>query len=117
MDQLTLARAHGAFNLATGAWPWLSMRTFEAVLGPKVDHWLVRAVADLLMATGTVQMLTPDDPGALQQTRRMGIGVAAALTAIDIIYVPRRRISPMYLLDGAAHVAWIAAWAGAAARS
>jgi hypothetical protein len=116
MKQQTVARAQGAFNIVTGLWPWVSMQTFELVLGPKVDHWLVRAVANLLIVTGIAEVTTPDDPAALRQTRKAGIGVAAALTAIDAIYVPRRRISRMYVLDAAGHLFWIAAWLAAARR-
>jgi hypothetical protein len=35
---------------------------------------------------------------------------AAALTAIDVAYVSRGRISRVYLLDAAAEIALIAAW-------
>lgn len=116
MDQLAVARAHGAFNIATGAWPWLSMRTFEWVLGPKVDHWLVRAVGDALIAVGIAEITTSRDPAALRQTRKAGIGIAVALTAIDVVYVPRRRISAMYVLDAIGHLFWVAAWLRAARR-
>jgi hypothetical protein len=35
----------------------------------------------------------------------------ATLGAIDLIYVPRRRISPAYLIDALAKAAWLMAWA------
>ena len=110
MNQHTLARAHGAFNILSGAWPLLHLRSFEAVTGPKTDDWLVHAVANLLVATGITEASTADDPAALAQTRKAGIGVAAALTAIDLVYVPRRRISKVYLLDAAGHLFWIVLW-------
>ncbi len=36
--------------------------------------------------------------------------IAAGLTAIDTIYVARKRISPIYLLDAVTEIALIAAW-------
>ena len=44
------------------------------------------------------------------QARRLGVGTAAVLAAIDLVYVPARRISKMYLVDAALEVGWILAW-------
>jgi hypothetical protein len=32
---LSVARAQGNYDVVTGVWPLLSMRSFEAVLGPR----------------------------------------------------------------------------------
>ncbi|WP_245790302.1 hypothetical protein [Streptomyces monashensis] len=32
------------------------------------------------------------------------------LLAIDLLYVPRRRIRPTYLLDAAMQAGWLTAW-------
>lgn len=117
MTQVTLARAHGAFNVVSGLWPLLHMRSFEAVLGPKTDRWLVRTVAGLLLANGAVQLASADDEAALAQARRVGVGTAATLAAIDLAYAPPRRISRMYLVDAVAQLAWIATWARSARRT
>ncbi|WP_223274031.1 hypothetical protein, partial [Nocardia cerradoensis] len=53
---LALARAHGAFNLVGGLWPLVSVRSFEAVFGPKQDRWLQYTVGGLLAGTGVVQL-------------------------------------------------------------
>ncbi len=37
-----LALGHSAFYVATGIWPVLSRRSFEAVTGPKREDWLVK---------------------------------------------------------------------------
>ncbi|MEJ7604141.1 MAG: hypothetical protein WKG01_40120 [Kofleriaceae bacterium] len=42
----------GAFYVASGLWPILHYRSFEAVTGPKVDRWLVKTVAGLITAVG-----------------------------------------------------------------
>jgi hypothetical protein len=108
---LQLARLHGAFNVLGGLWPLVHLRSFEAVLGPKVDRWLVYTVAGLMVCIGTAQLASSTDPASVRQARRLGIGTALTLGGIDLVYVPRRRISPMYLVDAAAEAAWLVGWA------
>jgi hypothetical protein len=38
-------------------------------------------------------------------------GSAAALATIDTVYVAKRRISPVYLLDAVAEIALVVGWA------
>ena len=104
-----LAHAHGLSNVLGGAWPLLHMRSFEAVLGPKTDRWLVRTVAGLLVANGVVQ-LRANGPAEVRQAARIGIGTAAVLLLVDLRYAVPGRISRMYLLDAVAEAGWIAAW-------
>jgi hypothetical protein len=110
MNEIVLARAHGLFNAVTGIWPILHMRSFEAVTGPKTDRWLVRSVGALLLSNGLVQLAAGSSPDALAQARRIGIGTAAALAAIDLVYAPAGRISKIYLLDAAVETGWMLAW-------
>ena len=110
MDGVGLARAHGVANLAGGLWPLLHIRSFEMVFGPKTDRWLVKTVAGLLIVNGITQLATSSSPGSMRQARRLGVGTAAVLAAVDMIYVPAGRISKMYLVDAAVEVAWIMAW-------
>jgi hypothetical protein len=112
-----LALVHGAFNLVAGLWPLVHLRSFEAVFGPKTDKWLVRTVAGLLATAGATQLVTPSDAAALEQTRRIGLGTAAVLGSIDLVYAPRGRISRMYLLDALAEGALVAAWLAAGRSS
>jgi hypothetical protein len=108
MDGVGLARAHGVANLAGGLWPLLHIRSFESVFGPKTDRWLVKTVAGLLIVNGITQLTT--SAGSIRQARRLGVGTAAVLAAVDIIYVSAGRISKMYLVDGAVEIAWIMSW-------
>jgi hypothetical protein len=110
MDGVTLGRAHGAANLFGGLWPLLHISSFEAVLGPKTDRWLVKTVAGLLMVNGLTQLTTSSTAGGVRQARRLGVGTAAVLATIDLVYVPARRISKMYLVDAALEIGWIVAW-------
>ena len=111
----TLAKAHGAFNVLTGAWPLVHMRSFEAVLGPKTDDWLVRTVGGLLVVNGVNQFTAAEDQN--DRARRIGIGTAGVLAGIDLVYGSRGRISRIYLLDAAIQLGWIALWAASSART
>lgn len=111
-DPRVLAMAQGATNIAGGAWPILSIRSFEKVFGAKVDRWLVYTVGGLLIANGTAQMLAAR-AGELRSARWIGIGTATPLAAIDAIYAPTGRIRWTYLLDGVIELSWIGLWLGA----
>lgn len=115
MQARQLAKAHGLFNVVGGVWPLVSMRTFEAVLGPKVDRWLVRTVAGLMVVNGVTQLQAGSSPEGLRLARLLGQGTAATLAAIDLTYAPPGRISKIYLIDAACELAWVALWAAAEA--
>ncbi|WP_189241574.1 hypothetical protein [Planobispora rosea] len=104
------ARAHGAFNVASGVWPLMHLPSFEKVFGPKEDDWLVRTVAGLLLGVGWTQLRAGSTPEGMRNARRIGVATAATLLAIDLVYVPRGRIRATYLLDAAAEIAWLAVW-------
>lgn len=110
MDGVVLGRAHGVANLLGGLWPLLHISSFEMVFGSKTDRWLVKTVAGLLMVNGITQLTTSSTASGVRQARRLGVGTAAVLAAIDLIYVPAGRISKMYLVDAAIEVGWIVAW-------
>src|SRR4051812_47162991 len=52
LSHRSLARLQAAYYVATGVWPIAHMKSFEAVTGPKVDHWLVRTFGALVTAAG-----------------------------------------------------------------
>src|SRR3954468_22770238 len=62
-----IAAVQGVSYVLGGAWPLLHMRSFEAVTGPKVDEWLERTTAGIMVAIGAPQLwaarrdgVTPD---------------------------------------------------------
>lgn len=100
----TAAAVQGAYYVLTGPTPFLSRRRFEAVTGPKTDWWLVNTVAGLITVAGAALWET--------DSRVLGAGSAAVLGAVDVYYVARRVISPVYLLDAAIQGACLALWVG-----
>ncbi len=106
-----IALAQGAYYSGTGLWPLVSMRSFEGVTGPKRDHWLVKTVGVLVTAVG-LTLMRAGQRGRVHPDVALLAGLsAAALAAIDLVYVTRRRISPVYLLDALPEVC-LAAWWG-----
>src|SRR3954454_11156548 len=105
-----LARTHALYYAATGIWPLLDIHSFERITGPKVDRWLVKAVGPLVSAIWASRALAArDDPGRAE-TAVLATGSAAALGTIDAVYVAKRRISPVYLLDALAQAVLMVAW-------
>jgi hypothetical protein len=105
------AYTQAGFYTVTGVWPIFDMRTFQAVTGPKTDHWLVKTVGACVAVVGGVVGLAASRNRITPEIALLGAGTAAALTGIDLVYVAKGRISKIYLLDAAAESALIAMWA------
>lgn len=105
------ALAQGGYLLVTGVWPLVHMRSFEAVTGPKRERWLVKTVGSVLAVVGGVLLDAARRRRIDRTTTTLAVGTAAALTAIDVVYVAQRRISRVYLLDAAAEVGLMGLWA------
>jgi hypothetical protein len=110
-EAVRLARLQAIFYVATGVWPFVSMRSFEAVTGPKVDRWLVKTVGALVAVIGCALALASRRRQLAPEIVLVAAGSAAALATIDTVYVAKRRISPVYLLDAVAEMALVAGWA------
>jgi hypothetical protein len=102
-----LILAQGAGYVATGAWPIVSMRTFEAVTGPKHDDWLVRTVGALAVVIGGGLVIGRGHPVVI---RPFAVGAAFAFAAADVIGVASGRLRRIYLLDAALEAVVLAAW-------
>src|SRR5436853_4881989 len=108
--QNALAIGQGIYFAATGVWPLIDMRSFEAVTGPKVDQWLVRTVGVLVAAIGGALIAAGARRAVTPELAGLAVGSAAALGVIDVVYATKGRISKVYLADAAAEAALIAAW-------
>lgn len=98
-----------AYYIATGVWPLAHMHSFEAVTGPKTDKWLVKMVAALALANGVVLGLGARRETIATETIVLATCSAAAFAAIDLVYVLRGTIRPVYLGDAAVELALAAA--------
>ena len=49
-----LCVTQGIFYVATGVWPIVHLRSFEAVTGPKLEGWLVKTVGALIAVVGGI---------------------------------------------------------------
>lgn len=114
----------GLYFLVTGVWPLVSIESFQAVTGRKTDHlvtgresdhWLVMTVGVLVTAIAFTLLM-----GAYRRQRPielavLGFSAAVGLIAIDLIYVDRSVIAPIYLVDAgieaAIAIGWLAVFA------
>jgi hypothetical protein len=69
------------------------MRTFLAVTGPKTDLWLVKTVGLLLAVIGAVIIFAQRTATVNLPIASLGIGAAASLVVVEIVYVLKKVIS------------------------
>lgn len=100
----------GGFYLITGIWPLVSARTFEKITGPKYDFWLVKTVGTLVSVIGGVMVIAGLRKRITPEVSLLAVGSAAGLTAVDIVYVSKNRISPVYLLDAVVELVLMVMW-------
>src|SRR5687768_7377777 len=102
--------SQGLYFAVTGLWPLLHMRSFEAVTGRKTDKWLVKTVGILVAVIGGTVASAASRRQMTAETIGLAIGAAAGLAAIDILYVCKRTIAPIYLADALIEAAFISRW-------
>ena len=94
------------YYLATGVWPLVHLRSFEAVSGAKTDDWLVHTVGLLALAIGAaLGVAAVHDRIRTPEIVALAAGSATAFAIIDFWYGLTGRISPVYLADGAVELA------------
>lgn len=101
--------AQGVVYVVTGLWPVVHLESFEAVTGQKYDDFLVHTVGLLLAVVGAVLVLALWRRRESPELLWIAAGTAASLAAIDVTYWFAGRLAPVYLLDAAAELAFIAA--------
>src|SRR3954447_19268694 len=97
-----IAWAQAIYFIITGVWPIVHITSFMKVTGPKRDLWLVRTVGAIVTAMGVALAAAAWTQDFDFPIFLLAVGSALSLTAIDIIYVVNRSISPIYLIDAAA---------------
>jgi energy-converting hydrogenase Eha subunit E len=105
-----VALGQGCFYVLSGVWPLVSMGTFLRVTGPKTDLWLVKTVAALIAVIGLVLLLAAARQEVMASVVLLAVGAAASLAVIDVVYVIKRVIGPVYLLDAVAELGLVFWW-------
>jgi energy-converting hydrogenase Eha subunit E len=106
----TVALVQGIYFLVTGVWPLFSMRTFLAITGPKTDLWLVKTVGLILAVIGTVLIYAQRTGAVNPPIVFLATGAAASLVLVDVIYVIKKVISPVYLGDAFVEIVLLIWW-------
>src|SRR3954470_19322273 len=104
---VALCWVQGGYYLLTGVWPLVSIRTFQAVTGRKTDnwtgreadHWLVFCVGVLVGAVGAAMIVAAVRGNPSLEIMVLALGCIVGLTGIDVVYVARRVLAPVYLAD------------------
>ncbi len=114
-----LCLAQGLYYFVTGVWPLVSIETFQMVTGRKTDHlvtgretdhWLVMTVAVLIVAIAVPLLLAAWRRSEPLEIAVLAVASALALTGIDVLYVARGTIAPIYLADAAVELILIVGW-------
>jgi hypothetical protein len=106
-----LELVQGLYLFATGVWPLVSPATFQAVTGPKREVWLTKTVGALAAVMGGVLLYSGSRRRRPSEVILLAMGSAAAFMAIDVVYVAKKRIAPVYLLDAAVQLGLLGWWA------
>jgi hypothetical protein len=113
LSQIT-SIGQGMMYIITGFWPLFSRKTFEKVTGPKHDFWLVNTVGVIIGSIGLILVSAGFHRRITPEIRGLGVASAAGLTGIDVFYVSKNRISPIYLLDAVVEscliIGWVSSW-------
>jgi hypothetical protein len=98
----------GAYYLATGLWPLVHLPSFEAVMGPKTDDWLVHMVGLLAAVIGAgLGLAAAQNHHGSPEIVVVAAGAALAFAGIDFWYVLNGTISPIYLADALVELALV----------
>jgi hypothetical protein len=102
-----IAVTQGLYFFVTGVWPLLDIESFQLVTGPKRDIWLVKTVGVLVAVIGAVLVLAGAGGEITSPILLLAVGSAAALATVDVNYVAKRVIPPIYLLDALLEVGFV----------
>ena len=106
-----VAALQATYYLATGVWPLVHRRSFERITGAKTDFWLAQTVGVTVVAIGAGLAETAARKRQVPpELRTIACATAAGLALVDVYFVIRRRIAPIYLADAAVEAALLARW-------
>ncbi len=104
------ALIQGVYYVLTGVWPLVSIDTFQMVTGPKTDLWLVQTVGALIAVIAAVLLAAVWRRRATAEVILLALASAMALIGVDVVFVVRQVIDPIYLLDAAVEALLVVMW-------
>ncbi len=104
------AWAQAAYYIPFSLWAIFHIESFMAVTGQKIDIWLVKTVALLLIATGIVCAVAAWRKSVAFEVMLLAVLNCVALIIIELYYPSIGRISPIYYLDALGNGLLIAFW-------
>lgn len=113
IERTHVAAAQGALFLASGLWPVVHLKSFEAATGPKREGWLVKALGLVLASVGAGLVLAAARREVSGETALVGALSSTALAAINLRYAGTHRISRVYFIDALLHACSLAGWLAA----
>lgn len=105
-----VAKIQGTYWFITGIWPFVYLRSFIWITGPKEDYWLLYTVSVLITVIGAVLLAAGIRQRVTQEIKWLGISSALGLTGIDVFYALSDVIWDVYLLDAAGEVILVVLW-------
>ena len=105
-----LSVGQAAYYVVAGAWPIVHPRSFEAVTGPKPEDGLVKTVGALVTVIGGTLGLASRSRRVTPELRFLAAGAALSLAAVEAVYLSKRRIKSVYLLDVVPQLAIAGGW-------
>ena len=90
--------------------------SFQKVTGRKTDLWLVKTVGVLLVAIGGGLIFAAAGRQFVPGLIFIAMASAAALLGIELVYVRKRVISPIYVADALVELGFVVWWALCLAR-
>ena len=100
----------GIYFTLTGIWPFIHLKSFIWVTGPKNDIWLLKTVSVLIIAVGLTLLVAGLRRVFNSALFTLAVASAFGLMAIDIYYAVNDVIWDVYLLDAVAESGLIIAW-------
>jgi hypothetical protein len=101
----------GLYWLVTGLWGLLDIDSFVLVTGPKTDIWLVKTVSVLIIVISLSLLSAVNSKEQTRPVILLAISSCIGLAGIDLYYSLNNVISKIYLLDAAAEIIFLIAWA------
>lgn len=87
------------------------IESFQKVTGRKTDLWLVKTVGLLLGVVGAGLIIAASSRQFVPGIVFIAMASAIVLLAIELVYVLKRVISPIYLADALVELGFLIWWA------